>query len=285
MIYIKLCDDMELTITVNQPIYRGDNLNQNIRYLVPLMVGNVDMLTATVYLNYIRSDGTPDVVMLERQEEKYNESYFQYILPVSSKVSRYAGEVCTWMQICSGPISNPVIAKSGECILRILESKDMDEYLGDRHVTALYQMQKKIDDGFSSVNGAIDALIAEKADNIIFNSEDSTIQLTANGVPIGDKVIVSTKSGTAIEDMKISADGELIVIFDNGEIKNLGKVVGSDGVVYVPHVDAHKVLTFTIEKEPGEVPPPTDLNPNDDWGGMDDTTVQTDYIWETIESP
>lgn len=39
MIYIKLDDSMNLVITVNEPIYRGDNLNQKIIYLIPLQVG------------------------------------------------------------------------------------------------------------------------------------------------------------------------------------------------------------------------------------------------------
>ena len=54
MIYIKLDDSMNLVITVNEPIYRGDNLNQKIIYLIPLQVGEIDMLTATPYLSCIR---------------------------------------------------------------------------------------------------------------------------------------------------------------------------------------------------------------------------------------
>ena len=63
--------------------------------------------------------------------------------------------------------------------------------------------------------------------------------------------------------------------------------MGKDGSVYVPQVDAHKVLTFTVETEPGEVPEPVDLNPNDEWsdigeGGMDSPGVETGYVWEDM---
>ena len=74
MIYIKLDESMNLVMTVNEPIYRGDNLNQKITYLIPLRVGEVDMLTATPYLSYIRADGVADIVRLERTEEKYKEA-------------------------------------------------------------------------------------------------------------------------------------------------------------------------------------------------------------------
>lgn len=70
MIYIKLDDSMNLVITVNEPIYRGDNLNQKIIYLIPLQVGEIDMLTATPYLSYIRADGVADITETENQPYK-----------------------------------------------------------------------------------------------------------------------------------------------------------------------------------------------------------------------
>ncbi len=60
--YIKLDESMNLVITVNEPIYRGDNLNRKIIYLIPLTVGEIDILTANVYLSYIRSDGAAAAV-------------------------------------------------------------------------------------------------------------------------------------------------------------------------------------------------------------------------------
>lgn len=149
MFYIKLETDQgdrSLVITQREPIYRGDNLTQKIRYLLPMTVGDIDMLTAFVYLNYIRADGTPDVVYLERMDEKYNESYYQYTFPVSCKLTRCPGEVCTWLTIFTGTPSNPVVSKTGECILQIEESKNMDDYFCDHQITAIYELQKSLDE-------------------------------------------------------------------------------------------------------------------------------------------
>lgn len=287
MFYIKLDESMNLVITVNEPIYRGDNLKQKITYLIPKMVGEIDMLSAYVYLNYIRADGTPDIVVLERGKEPYNEAYFQYTFPVTCALTRYAGEVCTWLQIYSGTPSSPTVAKSGECVLRITDSKNMDDYICDRQVTALYQIQKNMDTGFEKIEesiSAVEAIANVKADNIVFNSEDSTIQLVSNGEPIGDRIYVSTSTAAGIKDMRISVDGELLVFFDDDSIKNLGKVVGNDGMVYVPHIDERNILTFTLESEPGEVPGPVDLMPSDEWSGIPENGTATDYVWEGIES-
>ena len=111
LLYIKLDSDMHLGITVNEPIYRGDNLSKKIIYLIPKQLNEIDMLTATVFLNYIRADGHPDVVMLNRNDTPYNDSYFQYTFPIRCRLTAYPGEVCTWMQIYTGSPSNPIIAK------------------------------------------------------------------------------------------------------------------------------------------------------------------------------
>lgn len=297
MYYIKLEDDKSLVATVREPIYRGENLSQKLTFLIAKTVDEVDMLTATAYLNFVMPDGSADIVMLTRQEEAYNESYYAYSLPIANRITKIPGAVCIWLNIYSGSISDPIVLKSGECIFQVMDSRNMDDYLSDTIVTALYQYQKGVDDGFAQVdeqlesvgdditeiNEKIDALIAEKADSIIFNSEDSTLQLTANGEPIGDKVKVFSGDGKLISSMSITTDGELVVFYADSTYSNLGVVVGTDGKVYVPHVDAHKVLTFTIEDEAGEIPDPVDLNPSDDWSSIDDeTSGKTDYVWDSI---
>lgn len=87
--------------------------------------------------------------------------------------------------------------------------------------------------------------------------------------------------GIAIIDAEISNQGDLIAKFSDDSEKNLGRVVGEDGAVYVPSVSEHKVLSFTIEDEPNGVPNPVDLNPHDEWGDIEDGGA-TDYIWEEL---
>ena len=202
--FIKLDENMNLVITVNDTIYRGDNLCRKVIYLVPTSVGEIDVASANVYLSYIRADGTPDIVILERMEEKYKDTYYQYTLPVDCKLTKYAGEVCAWLQIFSGSPSNPTIAKSGECVIFIHESKNMDDYLCDHQLTALYQLHKA------------------KADNIVYDTDGNYVQLTSDGVPIGDKI-----------DMEIVAadinDGSIDFDDDPDKPEDPGSEGGSNG--------------------------------------------------------
>jgi len=303
MLYIKLDEDMNLGITVNEPIYRGDRLNQKIIYLLPLTVGDIDMQSATVYLSYIRADGTADIALLVRMEEKYNDNYYQYTLPITSTLTRFAGEICSWLQIYAGSPRNPMIAKSGECMLHIQDSKNMDEYISDRNLRLIYEMQRYMEDKVEQAEKTLterldntDKVVAAKADNIVFDEKNSTIQLVSTivlrdedgnetgteQVLLGDPIFVRADTARGISNMEINGDGELVVTFDDETTQNLGTVVGKDGAVYVPHVDAHKVLTFTIETEPSEPPESVDLNPTDEWSGIEEDEIQTDYVWENM---
>ncbi len=308
MLYIKLDESMNLVITKNEPIYRGDHLNQKITYLIPIEVGDIDMLQATVYLSYIRADGTADIALLVREDDPYNERYYQYHLPITSNLSRYAGEICTFLQIFSGPPQHPVIAKSGECMLRVIDSRNMDEYITDRNLRLIYEMQRYMEDKVEKTEKALteridktDEAVSAKADNIVFDKEKSTIQLVSTiirrdeegndagveQVPVGDPIFVRADTSRGVSNMEINELGELIVTFDDETTQNLGAVIGRDGSVYVPHVDERKVLTFTIESEPTKVPEPVDLNPNDDWSDMDDVGMdgpgtKTAFLWEDM---
>ena len=140
--YIKLDEQMQLTVTVREPLYRGDNLNRKLIYLTPMQIGEIDLASATLYLSYIRADGVADIICLERSEEQYNENYYQYTVPVTCKLSKYPGVVCTWISIYAGSAECPKISKSSECVLQIQDSKNMDDYLCDHQLTAIYQAQK-----------------------------------------------------------------------------------------------------------------------------------------------
>ena len=295
MLYIKLDEDMCLSITRNEPIYRGDIMNKQIIYLVPLKIGEIDMMTATLYLSYIRADGTADITLLKRLEEKYNERYLQYTIPITATLTRYAGEICTWLQVYAGPPHHPIIAKSSECMLQIIGSKNMDEYISDRNLSLIYAMQRHMEDKIEKAEKQLSERIDAKADNLIFDQETSTIQLVTTTIefdeegeevikqtPPGEPIFVRADKAAAIINAEINEDGDLIIFFEDETTTNLGKVVGNDGAVYVPHVDEHRILSFTVEERPGDVPPPVDLNPNDEWGSMGDRDTASNYVWEEM---
>lgn len=306
--YIQLDRNMNLTITNMETIRRGDDMARKIVFLVPKIVGDIDMASAALYLSYRRADGMADIDLLRREEEPYNANYYEYRLPITTLISRFPGEVTTFITVFSGPHNGPMVLKSGVCVLHIEDSENLDDVISDRNLRLIYSMQKQMEDKVEKAEKTLneridktDEVVAAKADNIAFDEENSTIQLVSTiilkdekgneigseQIPLGDPIFVRTDTSRGIINMEINELGELIVTFDDETTQNLGTVVGRDGSVYVPHVDEHKVLTFTIESEPAEVPEPVDLNPNDEWSDMEDGGIEsegnrTTYVWEDM---
>lgn len=203
--YIKLEANKSLIITSVEPIYRGEHLSEKITYLIPKILGKVDMLSSFVYLNYIRGDGVADVVSLVRMEEEYNEDYYQYTFPIICKLTRFPGEICTWLHILTGDGKKPTVLKSGECILRVEDSKSMDCYLEDRHLTALYQIDKQIEE--------VNVELSGKADGFEYDDEGNALHLTSKGEIIGESLDVNDM----VEDIMKESDMYDVIDFSEGE--------------------------------------------------------------------
>lgn len=210
MFYIKLDNGMNLMVTSREALYRGDHLNQKLTYLIPMQVGNIDIGAAAVYLSYIRADGTADIDLLNRQEDLYQETYYKFTMSVTSKLTRYAGPVTTFLTIYSGPYNAPIIAKSGECILHIQASANMDDVVTDHNLSLIYSMQKQMEDK-----------IAKRADGIAYDEETRALQLKSGEENIGEPVVVpgdsySENESEAITDAVIDELNKNVVHFDGG---------------------------------------------------------------------
>ena len=152
MTYIKIDDNLDLITTVAEPIYQGDNFSKAVTFLVPEIVGELNPLHSLAYLIYIRADGHPDIVYLEREEEKYNEDYYQYIVPIPEFVTRYPGEIVLWLEFYSGKASDPKVLKTGTNVMHVTEHISVSENkLGDNHLTALYQLSAQLAEAFGDV--------------------------------------------------------------------------------------------------------------------------------------
>ena len=157
--YIKLEDDLSLSITESDVIRRGDNLSKSLKFLLPETIAD-DIATdeASVYLSYIRADGAVDVVILTRLDELYEDLYYQFVLPITCKITKYPGTVVFWLQIYNGLLPAPQIAKSGEMIIQVLESTNIDDYMPDVVMTAYHQLKSSVDTNTETLNDIKDTL-------------------------------------------------------------------------------------------------------------------------------
>lgn len=87
-----------------------------------------------------------------------------------------------------------------------------------------------------------------------------------------------------LQSIEIDKEGNLVVTFTDGTVSNLGRVVGTDGKVYVPHINKDtNILSWTIEDKEGEIPDPVDLSDSGEWEDVNQGELgETEYEWEVI---
>lgn len=107
------------------------------------------------------------------------------------------------------------------------------------------------DPSYDEAINKLSAIVNTKADNIVYDKKNKTIQLESNGLPIGD----------AVES----------VIGD-----------GKTGGIYVPNVTPDNILEFTLQDTPTENYYEFDIDVSNDW--VDDETgddvSSSNYTWE-----
>lgn len=266
--YIKMNDDKSLIVTVPTTIYRGECNADLITFLIPSIYEGKNMADCVMVMRYVFPSGVGRSESLVYQPEMYK-NYLQFCTPVDTRFTEERGNIELWLTAFD--YDDNVVLKSGEVTISIQQSKDIGAYLPPEELDQIDKLAAKVAD-----------LENRKADNLTFNSEDNTIQLTSNGTPIGRKIEVCTDSSVAITNVEMSESGELIITFEDGVVQNLGVIKNSGGSVYVPHMSDRKILSWTIEDEPGEIPAPIDLNPYDEWSHIDSSTVETEYAWESM---
>ena len=149
----------------------------------------------------MRADGHADIVYLDRETEMYDDDYYQYIVPIPERVTRYAGEIVFWLEFYSGRASNPVIVKTGSNVMNVIEHHASGDKIDDRELSIIYQLHSKL------VEATEDIRLSDN-EVLIFDDNQS-----AGNTESGDGVIVF--SGGSEPDVIVNDDGddEDIILF------------------------------------------------------------------------
>lgn len=130
----------------------------------------------------------------------------------------------------------------------------------------------------NKLSATIDDLNETKADNIIYNEDDHTIQLSANGNIIGDQIHAAL-SDCGIKRFDVDEYDNITITLTDGRVINLGVIEGASNVVFVPHIDEKGILSWT-NNGGLENPDPIDLNCRDEWHEDSEDYTDNDFVWE-----
>ena len=219
---IIVCDDGNLYGSRKRKIMQREKLFNKLWFLVPPCYNGYDMSKCTVTMRYllpISKEFKTETLVLS--EEKYEE-YLKYILPVDTCFSKEWGDLelnLTFTMLDVDNNGNIVqrVRKTDNHILTITRLPDWDSIVPDSALSALDQRILKQDAQIKALSSLAETLDSNKVDNLVYDEKEETLQLSANGKGVGDKVSVRDMidDGIPVVDLNSSSSGDSNTDNDN----------------------------------------------------------------------
>lgn len=283
MYTILLDETNQLVTSIKERIMQRSKLVDSLHFLIDPMYKGIDMSDFTVTLEYLLPVSREyKTEILVKSDGLYKER-LEYKLPLDTCLTKEAGKIevqLTLTKVELNPDGTSVqrVRKTSPTTVTILPISAWSDIIADSALSALDQRLIQVDAMLNAVNEMNMYLDETKADNIIYDKETNTIQLTANGTPIGDAVEYAS---CGIKSFDVDENDNITITLLDGRVLDLGQIVGASGATFIPHIDEDKILTWTNDKGLDN-PDPVDLNPFDEWSTVPEEGIETEYEWEFI---
>ena len=192
---IIVCDDNTLYGSHKEKIMQREKLFNKLWFLVPPHYNGYDMSKCTVTMRYLlpisREFKTETLVL---SEDRYEE-YLKYVLPIDTVLTKEWGDIelnLTFTMLDVDNIGNIVqrVRKTENHILNVVQLPNWDSIIPDSALSALDQRILKQDAQIRALADLANMFDSTQVDNLVYNACDETLQLSANGIGIGNKVSV-----------------------------------------------------------------------------------------------
>lgn len=196
MYTILVNDDNTLTTSIRERIMQRSKLVDSLHFLVSPIYKGLDMTDFTVTMEYILPVSKEYVSeVLVKSEELYKEM-LEYKLPFDTDLTKEAGEIevkLTFSKVDLDEDGNDIqyVRKISATFITIVPIESWCDIIPDKALDAIDQRIIKTDAQIKALLEANEITRIEKADNLVLDSENKELYLTAEGNQIGDKVKLS----------------------------------------------------------------------------------------------
>lgn len=197
MYVILVNDDDSLYGSHKERIMQRSKLVENLVFIVdPIYRNTYDMTNASVVLEYAlpvsREYKTINLVL---SEERYNDCFLQYKLPFDTDLTSQAGSLelqltFAYVEMTPNGVGIQRVRKTSSTTIEIIPITAWSDIIPDSALSSLDQRLIKLDASMRAMNDYLDVLDSNKVDNLVYDSKEETLQLSANGTRVGNKVSV-----------------------------------------------------------------------------------------------
>lgn len=215
--YVILCnEDNSLYGSCKQRIMQRSKLVDTLIFVVHPIYNGIDMTDATVMMEYLLPVSRKyETEYLTLSDERYKDCFLQYKLPFDTKLTSEAGSVelqLTFAYTDLDENGNGIqrVRKTSSTTIEIIPISAWSDIVPDNALSALDQRIIKLDAQMRGLSDLANTLEANSVDNLIYNDDEETLQLSANGVGVGDKVSVKDMldEGTPVVDLNSNPEDE-----------------------------------------------------------------------------
>lgn len=204
-------NDNSLYGSCKKKILQREKLFNKLWILVAPYYNGYDMSRCTVTMRYllpISKEFVTETLVLS--DERYEE-YLKYTLPIDTNLTKEWGDIelnltFTLLDIDdNGDVVQRVRKTTGH-IIHITRLPDWDNFVPDSALSALDQRILKQDAQIRRLAELADIIDGSKADNLVYNDIDETLQLSANGIGIGNKIFVRDMLDDGVPIVDLNSD-------------------------------------------------------------------------------
>ena len=197
-------------------LMQRQNLVNKIVFIADPIYNDIDMTDATVMLEYLLPVSKKyETEILTLSKERYNDCFLQYVLPLNTKLSSEAGKIELQLTFVKTELNEhgsgiQRVRKTSSTTIEIIPITAWSDIIPDNALSALDQRLIKLDASIRAMNEYANIVDSNKVDNLIYNEAEETLQLSANGVAVGNKVSVRNMldEGIPVVDLNSSSSDE-----------------------------------------------------------------------------
>lgn len=192
--YTILVNEMnELVTSVKERIMQRSKLVDSLHFLVDPTYKEIDMSDFTVTMEYILPISREYVTETLIKSDALYKNKLEYKLPFDTCLTKEAGEIeiqLTFSKVALDVNGNGVqqVRKTSPTTVTIVPISAWSDIIPDNALSALDQRLVKLDAQMHGINEFVANMVNTQVDDIAYNDNECTLQLTSGGVGVGHKV-------------------------------------------------------------------------------------------------
>ena len=190
-------------------VMQRSKLVDELRFIVEPVYNGIDMTSATIMLEYVLPVSRKyKTALLVLDNERYNDCFLQYKLPFDTDLTSEAGSLelqltFAYVEMNPNGIGIQRVRKTSPTTIEIIPITAWSDIIPDEALSGLDERLIKLDAQMRGLNDYMNVLDNNQVDDLVYDDDNETLQLSAKGRGVGTKVSVRDMldEGTPVVDL------------------------------------------------------------------------------------